>query len=41
MDEKDQNRAARLGANRYIVKTSFNDRELAAAIRELIGEAHG
>jgi CheY-like chemotaxis protein len=40
MDEKDQNRAARLGANRYIVKNAFNDYELTGAIRELIGEDH-
>jgi CheY-like chemotaxis protein len=41
MDEKDQNRAALLGANRYIVKNAFNDHELTAAIRELIGGAGG
>ena len=41
MEEKDQNRAALLGANRYIVKNSFNDHELTAAVRELIGEANG
>ena len=40
-DEKDQNRAAALGVNRYIVKNSFNNRELVAAVRELIGDAHG
>jgi len=40
-DEKDQNRAAALGVNRYIVKNSFNNRDLIAAVRELIGEAHG
>ena len=41
MDEKDQNRVSRLGANRYIVKNKFNDHELTAVIKELIGEAHG
>jgi chemotaxis protein histidine kinase CheA len=40
-DEKDQNKAAQFGANRYIIKTSFNDHLLTAAIRELIGEANG
>ncbi|MCL1813118.1 MAG: Hpt domain-containing protein [Treponema sp.] len=40
-DEKDQNRAALLGANRYIVKNSFNNHNLVAAVRELIGEANG
>jgi chemotaxis protein histidine kinase CheA len=40
-DEKDQNRAALLGANRYIVKNAFNNNNLIAAVRELIGEAHG
>jgi CheY-like chemotaxis protein len=40
-DEKDQNRAALLGVNRYIVKNSFNDHSLVAAVRELIGEANG
>jgi CheY-like chemotaxis protein len=41
MDEKDQNRAAMLGVNRYIVKNSFNDHILVSAVKELIGEAHG
>jgi CheY-like chemotaxis protein len=41
VDQKEQNRAAQLGVNRYIVKNSFNDHELTAAVRELIGEAHG
>ncbi|MCL1815099.1 MAG: response regulator [Treponema sp.] len=41
IDEKDQNKAALLGANRYIVKKSFNNHNLIAAVRELIGEAHG
>jgi CheY-like chemotaxis protein len=40
-DEKDKNRAAQLGANRYIVKTSFNDHNLVIAVRELIGAANG
>jgi len=40
-DEKDQNKAAALGVNRYIVKNSFNNRDLITAVRELIGEAHG
>jgi chemotaxis protein histidine kinase CheA len=40
-DEKDKNKAAQFGANRYIVKNSFNDHFLTAAIRELIGEANG
>ncbi|MDR2733611.1 MAG: response regulator [Spirochaetota bacterium] len=41
MDESDQNRAAALGANRYIIKSSFNTHTLISAVRELIGEAHG
>jgi CheY-like chemotaxis protein len=40
-DEKDQNRAAQLGANKYIVKSSFNNRSLVTAVRDLIGEANG
>ncbi|MDR0600586.1 MAG: response regulator [Treponema sp.] len=40
-DEEDQVRAAALGANRYIVKTSFNNQNLISAVKELIGEAHG
>jgi len=39
--EEDQNRAAFLGVNRYIVKSAFNNRDLVAAVRELIGEAYG
>ena len=39
--EKDQNRAALLGANRYIIKSSFNNQNLISAVRDLIGEAHG
>jgi chemotaxis protein histidine kinase CheA len=38
-DEKDQNRAALLGINRYIAKNSFNVRNLTAIVRELIGES--
>jgi two-component system, chemotaxis family, sensor kinase CheA len=40
-DEKDKNRAALLGINRYIVKSSFNDHDLVATVKELIGEANG
>ncbi|MDR2314077.1 MAG: response regulator [Spirochaetaceae bacterium] len=40
-DEEDQKRAAMLGANRYIVKNSFNDHNLISAVKELIGEANG
>jgi chemotaxis protein histidine kinase CheA len=40
-DEKDQNRAASLGINRYIIKSSFNDHDLISAVKELIGEANG
>jgi chemotaxis protein histidine kinase CheA len=39
-DEEDQERAAKLGANRYIVKSSFNNHNLISAVRELIGEAN-
>ncbi|MFP3089976.1 hybrid sensor histidine kinase/response regulator [Treponema sp. TIM-1] len=39
--EEDQRRAAMLGANRYIVKNSFNNHNLLLAVRELIGEANG
>jgi two-component system, chemotaxis family, sensor kinase CheA len=39
--EKDQNRAALLGINRFIVKNSFNAHNLTAIVRELIGEANG
>jgi chemotaxis protein histidine kinase CheA len=38
---EDQKRAAMLGANRYIVKNSFNNHNLLLAVRELIGEANG
>jgi len=40
-DEKDQNKAVMLGANRIIVKSAFNDHTLITAVRELIGEANG
>ena len=40
-DEEDQNKAKLLGANRYIVKNTFNNQNLTAAVRELIGEANG
>jgi len=40
-DEEDQNKAALLGANRYITKDSFNKHNLTAIVRELIGEANG
>jgi two-component system chemotaxis sensor kinase CheA/two-component system sensor histidine kinase and response regulator WspE len=36
-DEEDQKRAAMLGASRYIVKNSFNNHNLLAAVHELIG----
>jgi len=39
--EKDQNKAALLGINRFIVKNSFNAQNLTATVRELIGEANG
>ncbi|MDR2052432.1 MAG: response regulator [Treponema sp.] len=39
--EEDQKRAAMLGASRYIVKNSFNNHNLLAAVRELIGDANG
>ncbi|MCL2044373.1 MAG: hybrid sensor histidine kinase/response regulator [Treponema sp.] len=38
-DMEDKNRAARIGANRYIIKNAFNDQNLITAVRELIGEA--
>jgi PleD family two-component response regulator len=41
VDGKDQNKAALLGANRYILKNSFNNHALVATVRELIGEANG
>jgi len=39
--EKDQNKAALLGINRFIAKNSFNVHNLTAIVRELIGEANG
>jgi CheY-like chemotaxis protein len=39
--DEDQKRAALLGANRYIIKNSFNNHNLLLAVRELIGEANG
>jgi CheY-like chemotaxis protein len=39
--DEDQQRAAQLGANRYIVKNSFNNHNLLTAVRDLIGEANG
>ena len=39
--EIDQNKAALMGANRYIVKNSFNNQNLLVTVKELIGEAHG
>jgi chemotaxis protein histidine kinase CheA/ActR/RegA family two-component response regulator len=39
--EEDQKLAATLGANRYIIKNSFNNHNLITAVRDLIGEAHG
>ncbi|MCL2442864.1 MAG: response regulator [Treponema sp.] len=40
-DEKDQNKAVMLGANRIIAKSAFNDHTFVTAVRELIGEANG
>jgi len=40
-DEKDQNKAVMLGANRVLIKSTFNDHTLTAAVRELIGDANG
>jgi chemotaxis protein histidine kinase CheA len=40
-NEKDQNRAALLGINRFIAKNSFNVHNLTSIVRELIGEANG
>ncbi|AEF86803.1 response regulator receiver domain protein [Treponema primitia ZAS-2] len=39
--EEDQKRAAMLGANRYIIKNSFNNHNLLTAVKDLIGEANG
>ncbi|MDR3342772.1 MAG: response regulator [Treponema sp.] len=38
--EADQHRAIMLGANRYIIKNSFNNHNLITAVRDLIGVAH-
>jgi chemotaxis protein histidine kinase CheA len=38
--EEDQKRAVMLGANRYILKNSFNNHNLITAVRDLIGAAH-
>jgi chemotaxis protein histidine kinase CheA len=38
---EDQKRAAMLGADRFIVKNSFNNHNLLMAVRELVGEANG
>jgi len=40
-DEKDQNKAVMLGANRIIAKSAFNDHTFVTTVRELIGEANG
>jgi chemotaxis protein histidine kinase CheA/ActR/RegA family two-component response regulator len=40
-NDEDQKRAAMMGANRYIIKNSFNNHNLLSAVRELIGEANG
>jgi len=39
--EEDQKHAAMLGASRYIVKNSFNNRDLLEAVRGLIGGEEG
>ncbi|MCL2264764.1 MAG: response regulator [Treponema sp.] len=39
--EKDQNKAADLGVNRYIIKSSFSDHNLVTAVKELIGTSGG
>jgi len=39
-EEKDQNRATALGANRYIIKSSFSDHSLVSAVKELIGTSN-
>jgi len=36
-DEKDMNKATALGANRYIIKSSFSDHNLVTTVKELIG----
>jgi CheY-like chemotaxis protein len=39
--DEEKNKAKHLGANRYIVKSTFNNNNLVAAVKELIGEANG
>ena len=39
--EEDKQKAAALGVNRYIVKSSFSNQDLIAAVKELIGDAYG
>jgi chemotaxis protein histidine kinase CheA len=39
-DEKDQKRAIKLGASKYIVKNSFNNQNLLDAVIELIGTSN-
>jgi chemotaxis protein histidine kinase CheA len=39
--EENRRRAAKLGASRFIVKTSFSNHNLLTAVRELIGGPHG
>jgi PleD family two-component response regulator len=40
-DEEDKARASLLGANRYIMKNSFNNHNFINTVKELIGEANG
>jgi PleD family two-component response regulator len=40
-DEEDKARAVLAGADRYIVKNSFNNHNLISTVRELIGDANG
>jgi len=39
-DEKDQNKATALGANRYIIKSSFSDHNFVNTVKELIGTSN-
>jgi CheY-like chemotaxis protein len=39
--DEEKNKAMHLGANRYIVKSTFNNNNLLIAVKELIGEANG
>ena len=41
LSDEDENKAASLGASRYITKSSFNTQSLLNSVRELIGEANG